>query len=143
MLCSNSSHVEAIDAYRNTLDDYNLIFKTASMIRKDILDKEKWVFKGDFNEYELPKSLKSLLQWIIIGPKSNIDLAPLKKQSVDIAVRNIGEIIMNSVKTKKVSHNSAGASFHNSVETSFTVGLGLYMHQQTRSKKVISTLSAV
>ena len=29
------------------------------MIRKDILDKEKWVFKGDFNKYELPKSLKS------------------------------------------------------------------------------------
>ena len=51
------------------------------MIRKDTLDKEKWVFKGDFNEYQLSKSLKSLLQWILIGPKSNIDLAPLKKQS--------------------------------------------------------------
>ena len=133
VLCSNSSH-----------DDYNLIFKTASMIRKDILDKEKWVFKGDFNEYELPKSLKSLLQSIIIGPKSNIDLAPFKKESVDIAVRNIGEIIMNSVKTKKqVTYNSAGASFRDSVETSFIVVLGLYMHQQTRSKKVINTLSAL
>ena len=60
VLCSNSSHVEATDAYHNTPDDSNLIFKTASMIRKDILDKEKWVFI-DFNEYELPKSLKSLL----------------------------------------------------------------------------------
>ena len=108
------------------------------MIRKDILDKEKWVFKGDFNKYELPKSLKSLLQWIIIGPKSNIDLAPLKKQSVEIAVRNIGEIIMNSVKTKKqVSYNSAGESFRDSVETPFTVGLGLYMHQQEARKLLI------
>ena len=62
VLCSNSSHVEAIDAYRNTPDDYKLIFKTTSMIHKDNLDKEIWVFKGDFNEYELPKSLKSLLQ---------------------------------------------------------------------------------
>ena len=41
VLCSNSSHVEAIDAYRNTPDDYNLIFKTASMVCEDILDKEK------------------------------------------------------------------------------------------------------
>ena len=68
----------------------------------------------------------------------------MKKQSVDIAVRNIGEIIMNSVKTKKqVSDNSAGASFRDSVEIPFTVGLGLYMHQQTRSKNIINTLLAL
>ena len=33
VLCSNSSHEETIDAYRSIPDDYNLIFKTASMIR--------------------------------------------------------------------------------------------------------------
>ena len=41
VLFSNSSHLGTIEAYRNTPDDYNLIFKTASVIRKDILDKKK------------------------------------------------------------------------------------------------------
>ena len=51
---------------------------------------------------------------------------------------------MNSViRKKQVSYNSAGARFCDSVETQFAVGLGLYMHQQTRSKKVINTLSAL
>ena len=37
-------HVEAMDAYCNTPDDYNIIFKTASVIPKGIIDKGKWVF---------------------------------------------------------------------------------------------------
>ena len=49
---------------------------------------------------------------------------------------------MNYVKTnKQVSYNAIGANFSDSVETPFTVGLGLYMHQQTMSKKAINTLS--
>ena len=51
---------------------------------------------------------------------------PLKIIPVDIAVRNIDEIIMNSVKKKKqVSCNSAGENFSDSPETPITVGLGV------------------
>ena len=34
-------------------------------------------------------------------------------------------------------NNSADANFHDSVKTPFTIGIGLHMQQQTRSKKVI------
>ena len=44
-------------------------------------------------------TLKSLLHWIIIGEKSNIATCPKKKEVIDVTVRNIGEIIVNSVKT--------------------------------------------
>ena len=57
------THVEAMDAYCNTPDDYNIIFKTASAIRKGIIDKRTWAFT----------------RLIIIGPKSIFNLASLKK----------------------------------------------------------------
>ena len=34
-----------------------------------------------------------------------------------------------------VSYNSASGIFRGFIETKFTIGLGLYMHQQTRSIK--------
>ena len=86
--------------------------------------------------------MTALLKWIIVGPKSNIDLCAIKKKAIDTSVRNISEIIMNSVKTKRqVKYQSQSSHFRKSLETAFTVGLGLYIHQTTRSKAIVNTLS--
>ena len=144
IICSKISHVEAMENYRNSPDEFNELFDAAFLVRKDILNNQPWNFTGNFEDFELPVTLKSLLQWIIIGPKSSIDMCPKKKEAIDITVRNIGEIIVNSVKTKRqASYNSANDTFRDSVETPFSVGLGLYVHQQTRCKKVINTLNGL
>ena len=98
IICSKTSHVEAIESYRNSPDEFNELFDAASLVRKDILENQSWNFSGNFDGYELPVTLKSLLQWIIIGPKSNIDMCPKKKEAIDITVRNMGEIIVNQLK---------------------------------------------
>ena len=143
VVCSTSSQEEAMENYRNSPDDSNEMYETASLVRKDILEGRNW-FKGGFDWYELPTSLKYLLKWIIIGPKVDVYLCPKKKESIDNVVKTIGEIIAKSVKTKKqVSYNNEKASFRDSIETPFSVDLGMCIHQQTRSKKVIDTLSSL
>ena len=61
----------------------------------------------------------------------------MKRKNVDMAIKNINEIVITSTKLKKQVNNA----FRQKVETPFSVGLGLYFHRQTRSKKVIDTLS--
>ena len=105
---------------------------------------QNWSFTGDFNGFEIPSHLLSLLRWIIIGPKEDIDICPQKKESIDIVIHNIGQIILKAIKTRRqVNYNPLTASFRNLVETPFSVGLALHIHQQTRSKKIIDFLSGL
>ena len=128
VICSNSFKENALDCFRNLPDEFIALFEAASIVRRDILKKPKWSFTGSFNDFEIPETLTTLLRWIIIGPKLKVDLSPKKKESVDVAVRNIGEIIVQSVKSKRqVNYNSNNGDFRSSVETPFSVGLGLYV----------------
>ena len=95
VICSNSFKENALDCFRNLPDEFTALFEAASIVRRDILKKPKWSFTGSFNDFEIPETLTTLLRWIIIGPKLKVDLSPKKKESVDVAVRNIGEIMCN------------------------------------------------
>ena len=96
---------------------------TTTLLLQDIFDKKKWLFTGDFDGYDLQTSLKCLLQWIIIGLKIEVDLAPLPSS-------------LTPKKSKKqFSYNSIGANFHDSVKTPFTIGLQFYMHRKIKIKK--------
>ena len=44
---------------------------------------------------------------------------------------------------RQVNYNSNNGDFRSSVETPFSVGLGLYVHQKTRSKDIVNTLSGL
>ena len=64
----------------NAPDTYNDSFAAASLIRRDILDKNRWKFTGNYNDDEVPTSLEQLLKWIIIGLKDTVDLKAKKKK---------------------------------------------------------------
>ena len=54
----------------------------------------------------------------------------------------MGEIIVNSVKTKRqANYNSTNVTFRDFVETPLSVGLGLYVHYQTRTKRSLTLKS--
>lgn len=94
--------------------------------------------------YPWKLSLNGLLWWIIIGPKYNVDLAPVKNNPRWYSCAKYWWNNYELCWTKKqVSCNSAGENFSDSAETPITVGLGLYVHQHNRSKKVINTLSGL
>ena len=64
----------------NAPDTYNEIFAAASLIRSDILNKNRWKFTGSYDDYEIPTSLEQLLKWIIIVLKDTVDLNAEKKK---------------------------------------------------------------
>ena len=71
----------------NALDTYNKIFAAASLVRCDILNKNRWKFTGSYDDYKIPTSLEQLLKWVIIGLKNTVDLNTKKKKNVDVTIK--------------------------------------------------------
>jgi hypothetical protein len=145
-VCSSHSQRAAVEKmFTNSWDHYTNVYEAATMVRKDILQADKWKFAGSFKGFEIPQSLKTLLHWIICGPRSNFDEYDKKKKELEKSVKMISEIIMGVVKSdKQINYKSQkgnDANFINNNETPFTVGLGLDIHKATRSKKIINLLS--
>lgn len=67
IICSVSQQEKAIDDLRNKRDDFTTIFEAAKIIREDVLKCRQWQFKGNFDGFVLPRTLSSLLRWIIGG----------------------------------------------------------------------------
>ena len=63
----------------NAPDAYNKIFAAASLIGRDILNKNRWKFTASCDD-EIPTSLEQLLKWIIISLKDTVDLNAKKKK---------------------------------------------------------------
>ena len=78
--CSEVTRDQAIDQCMNAPDTYNKIFAAASLISRDILNKNRWKFTGSDDDYETPTSLEQLLKWTIIGLKGIVDLNAKKKK---------------------------------------------------------------
>ena len=125
-------------------DDYYSIFESAKLIRNEILKATDWKFTGNFEGFEIPKSLQCLIKWIIVGAT---DSKHRNFDKIDVKVDNISQIIMKSIKTsrqvnyKPVSPSTSIFKSRLHSETPFAVGLGLHVYKQTRSKKIINCLS--
>ena len=48
------------------------MWKVAQFIRKEILDRDQWVFTGTFNDFESPPMLRTLLKWILLGMSNHV-----------------------------------------------------------------------
>ena len=48
-----------------------------------MMRQNKWQFKDTFDGFIIPQSLKSLLHWIITGPKHEIDKTGRKRDEMD------------------------------------------------------------
>ena len=133
-----------IDKQLNIKKDYYSIFEKAKLIRNEVLKATDWKFTGNFEGFEIPKSLQRLIKWIIVGatdPKHrNFD-------KIDVKVDNISQIIMKSIRTsrqvnyKPVSPSTSIFKSRLHSETPFAVSLCLHVHKETRSKKIINCLS--
>ena len=57
----------------NAPDKFNEIFAIASLIKRDILNKNRWKFTGRYDDNEFSSSLEQILKWIIIGLKDTVE----------------------------------------------------------------------
>ena len=123
--------------YSTKADDFVAIFDLAKIVRKDIMEERQWKFRGSFSGFEVPKSLSTLLEWILVGPKTSYSDNSVKKTAIDSCINNIAQIVMRATKSRKQVTQSADSSFRDTIETPFAVGLGILVHVETRNKKMI------
>ena len=58
----------------NAPDTYNEIYAVASLIRRDILNKNRSKLTVSYDNYEIPTSIEQLLRWIMIGLKDTFGM---------------------------------------------------------------------
>ena len=86
---------KAIETYKNNSDDFTTIFKTAEIIRNQILKHRNWKFNGSFSGFDLPVSL---LRWIITGPKHTVDTILKKIPQLTIILKTLHKSLLRQVK---------------------------------------------
>ena len=78
-------------AFENANKNLDHFFQAARMIRQGVAKCQPWIFDGSFEDYQPPDMLRTLIKWIITGPKNRIE-TDLRKTQVDKTVNNITQL---------------------------------------------------
>ena len=142
-ICSTDTNVEAFDVTMKKTENVNDILHVAKIIRKELTEHTRWKFKGTFT---LPPLLNKLVQWILIGPRKNIQNIS-RRDSAENVTSIVTQMIYQSFKTRRQVNyepkTETSRVMTSNIETPLNVGLGLYMHQKTRSKNLCNFLSGL
>lgn len=147
---SSKTKKNAIDdleeATRDTNKDMKAVFDCAAIIRNDIAMSHKqqpWKFEGSLSGTDhIPKSLETFIRWILIGPMSSLK-STQREQSVQLLTRTIAQNIMFAHKSdRQVAYvpKQIFSGFRHQNENPQVVGVGLSVHQATRSKTEVGML---
>ena len=145
-VCFAGTLSDALGKYHTVSDDFYTIFESSEWVRNDILHQKQWIFEGNFDGFNVPKFLQQMVQWVILGAKHRISDSARDIREMDSTVNNICQIVMKSTKTKRqMMHQpvDSKSTFRSRLhqETPFSIGLGLHIHKETRSEKIIDCLS--
>lgn len=122
-----------------------LLAKTALIIRKDLLKKQKQ-FDGSFDvkcqEQAVPPSLLALVNMILAGPsiqKSNSEESTTGQSKSSNAALAISQLlIFNAINRKReVTNNEAAIRHTVEREAPLPLYVGLVIHAETRKKKLV------
>ena len=103
---SSKTKKTAIDDFdknaRDASRDMNIVFDCAKIIRHGIATSHKqqlWKFAGSLSDQDhVPKSLETLIRWILIGPRSSLE-STHREQSVQMLARTISQNIIFAYKS--------------------------------------------
>ena len=122
---------------RDYADDVRLIGKVAKMIREDMSLHDGFVFDGKFNEscqsQSVPSSLKTLISLILNGPSME---GTDSQQSLSICQ------LLYTNSRKKPSQGTTSRHLVRK-ETPMPLYVGLMLHSETRSRKLLDKLHAL
>ena len=137
---SGQLNKKLVDDHSNKADDFAAIFEVAKILRRDIMNLRQWKFNGSFDDFKIPKSLTTLLEWVLVEPSSSFTNESVKKTTTKYNINNNAQIIMRSTKSRKQVTQNTESPYKDTVETPFAVGLGILVHKETRNKKMIEYL---
>ena len=66
-ILSDQLNKKLVDDHSNKADDFAAIFEVAKILRRDIMNLRQWKFNGSFHDFKIPKSLTTLLEWVLAG----------------------------------------------------------------------------
>ena len=136
-ICSTDTNVEAFDRAMKKPENINDILHVVKIIRKELTEHTRWKFKGRFQTFTLPPLVNKLVQWILIGPRENIQKIS-RRDSAENVTPIVTQMIYQSFKTRRQVNyepkTETSRVMTSNIETPLNVGLGLYLHQKTRSK---------
>ena len=102
-ICTEKAQREAIQkSLIDQTQDINLnyMWKVAQFIRKEIFDRDQWVFTGTFNDFENPPILHTLLKWILLGASNHVENEKHRK-GIDRSISVACQYIIQSTKTSR------------------------------------------
>ena len=111
-----------VDDHSNKADDFAAIFEVAKILRRDIMNLRQWKFNGSFDDFKIPKSLATLLEWVLVGPSSSFTNKSLKKTTTKYNINNIAQIIMTSTKSRKQVTQNTESPYKDTVEALLLLG---------------------
>ena len=145
-VCSTVTSDVALDIVVNNCSDSRSIekmFDVAKSIRKELDGHENWNFTGEFDDFRHPTQLTMFMRWILLGPNSKAAIdkeSPLNK-NVEMVVQMI---MQNTVSDRQANYTPSddltARGPYSKIETPLSVGLAVYVHKQTRSKKLVDFL---
>ena len=98
---SDQLNKKLVDDHSNKADDFAAIFEVAKILRRDIMNLLQWKFNGSFDDFKIPKSLTTLLEWVLAGPSLSFTNESVQKTTTKYNINNIAQIIMRSTKSRK------------------------------------------
>ena len=111
-----------VDDHSNKADDFAAIFEVAKILRRDIMNLRQWKFNGSFDDFKIPKSLTTLLEWVLVGPSSSFTNESVKKTTTKYNINNIAQIIMRSTKSRKQVTQNTESLYKDTVEALLLLG---------------------
>ena len=124
-------HKSSIDQTQDI--NLNYMWKVARFIRKEIIDRDQWVFTGTFNDFENPPMLHTLLKWILLGMSNHVE-NKTRRKGIDSSISVACQYINQSTKTsKQVNYKpqknvTRNRKISSTVDSALNVGTGIYIH---------------
>ena len=122
-------------------DELKSLFDAAKILRKAVIDSEKWEFTGDLtnaNEKHVPNKLVHFFSWFIRGASDIKD--EKKKILVEKITQSLDQNAIYACLTPRQVLNKTSEAFYNTHELPQQLAVGLAVHQATRSEKLLQLL---
>ena len=142
-------HTSMMQNYDSEMDNMKMLYKTAKLIRRSIVDFTDKKKKSDMvsvlsTTEDVPPDLYSLMRWILVRPEEELR-TDMRRRTVDQSPLTLSQNIMYALKTKRQVQQQpkqATVTFRtqHARDNPQVLGLALTIHHDTRNKKLIQLL---
>ena len=111
-----------VDDHSNKADNFAAIFEVAKILWRNIMNLRQWKFNECLDDFKIPKSLTTLVEWVPVGPSSSFTNESVKKTTTKHNINNIAQMMMRSTKSRKQVTQNTESPYKDTVEALLLLG---------------------